>query len=298
MSKSELRPGTEAVLEKGWLGAHKWLLMRRTSQIGILLLFLVGPWFGWWIVKGNLAYSYTLGVLPLTDPYVLLQSLVAGQVPHNLAFIGVAIVIGFYLLFGGRSFCAWVCPVNLVTDLAGWLRTRLGIKGGPHVSRQVRYWILAATLVVGAVTGTIAWEMLNPVSMLHRGLIFGMGLAWAVILAIFLFDLFVMRQGWCGHFCPVGAFYSLIGKVSLTRVRLPNREACNDCMDCFAVCPEQQVIRPALKAINGTGPVILESNCTNCGRCIDVCSKDVFRFGLRTGGSDSNLGGVAGATPK
>ena len=298
MSKSELRPGTEAVLEKGWLGAHKWLLLRRSSQIGILLLFLVGPWFGWWIVKGNLAYSYTLGVLPLTDPYVLLQSLVAGQVPHKLAFIGVAIVIGFYLLFGGRSFCAWVCPVNLVTDLAGWLRARLGIKGGPHVSRQVRYWILAATFVVGAVTGTIAWEMLNPVSMFHRGLIFGMGLAWAVILAIFLFDLFVMRQGWCGHFCPVGAFYSLIGKVSLTRIRLPNREACNDCMDCFAVCPEQQVIRPALKAINGTGPVILESNCTNCGRCIDVCSKDVFRFGLRTGGSDSNLGGVAGATPK
>ena len=298
MSKSELRPGTEAVLEKGWLGAHKWLLLRRSSQIGILLLFLVGPWFGWWIVKGNLAYSYTLGVLPLTDPYVLLQSLVAGQVPQKLAFIGVAIVIGFYLLFGGRSFCAWVCPVNLVTDLAGWLRARLGIKGGPHVSRQVRYWILAATFVVGAVTGTIAWEMLNPVSMLHRGLIFGMGLAWAVILAIFLFDLFVMRQGWCGHFCPVGAFYSLIGKLSLTRIRLPNREACNDCMDCFAVCPEQQVIRPALKAINGTGPVILESNCTNCGRCIDVCSKDVFRFGLRTGGSDSNLGGVAGATPK
>ena len=161
-----------------------------------------------------------------------------------------------------------------------------------------RYGIRLNALAPGPIPTEYAWEMLNPVSMLHRGLIFGMGLAWAVILAIFLFDLFVMRQGWCGHFCPVGAFYSLIGKLSLTRIRLPNREACNDCMDCFAVCPEQQVIRPALKAINGTGPVILESNCTNCGRCIDVCSKDVFRFGLRTGGSDSNLGGVAGATPK
>ena len=298
MSKSELRPGAEAVLEKGWLVAHKWLLLRRTSQVGILLLFLVGPWFGWWIVKGNLAYSYTLGTLPLTDPYVLLQSLVAGQVPQKLALIGVAIVIVFYLVVGGRSFCSWVCPVNMVTDFAAWLRARLGIKGSAHVSRSVRYWILAATFVVGALTGTIAWEMLNPVSMLHRGLIFGMGLAWAVILAIFLFDLFVMRHGWCGHFCPVGAFYSLIGKLSLTRVRLPNREACNDCMDCFAVCPEQQVIRPALKAIGGTGPVILEANCTNCGRCIDVCSKDVFRFGLRAGNNDSTLGGVAGAASK
>jgi len=118
VSKSDLRPGAEAVLEKGWLAAHKWLLMRRASQLGILLLFLVGPWFGWWIVKGNLAYSYTLGVLPLTDPYVLLQSLVAGQVPKQLAFIGVAITIVFYVVVGGRSFCSWVCPVNMVTDLA------------------------------------------------------------------------------------------------------------------------------------------------------------------------------------
>lgn len=293
-----LRPGAEAIAEKGWLAAHKWLLLRRTSQIGILLLFLVGPWFGLWIVKGNLNYSYTLGVLPLADPYLLLQGLVAGQVPEKLALIGVAIVLAFYLLVGGRSYCSWVCPVNLVTDFANWLRMRLGLKGGAHLSRVTRYWILAVTLLVAMATGTLAWEMLNPVSMLHRGLIFGIGFAWAVILAVFLFDLFVMRHGWCGHLCPVGAFYSLIGKLSLTRIQLPAREACNDCMDCFAVCPEQQVIRPALKAINGTPPLIMEANCTNCGRCIDVCSKDVFRFGTRFKLSVSTLTGAAQAAPK
>lgn len=298
MSESQLRPGAEAVLEKGWLVAHKWLLLRRSSQLGILLLFLLGPWFGWWVVKGNLTYSYTLDTLPLTDPYVLLQSLAAGQTPEALAFIGAGIVLVFYFVVGGRSFCSWVCPVNVVTDLAGWLRSRLGIKGGTYLTRQARYWILGMTVLVAAITGTIAWEMLNPVSMLHRGLIFGMGMAWAVVMAIFLFDLFVMRQGWCGHFCPVGAFYSLIGKFSIVRVRLPKRADCNDCMDCFAVCPEQQVIRPALKAIQGTGPVILEANCTNCGRCIDVCSKDVFQFGIRAGKSDLPHSGVDMGTPK
>ena len=54
-------------------------------------------------------------------------------------------------------------------------------------------------------------------------------------------------------------------------------------MDCFAVCPEPQVIKPALKgAKQNLGPAILSPNCTNCGRCIDVCSKSVFRFGLRS----------------
>jgi ferredoxin-type protein NapH len=298
--KGSVRPGAEAIAEKGWLGAHKWLILRRSSQIGILLLFLVGPWFGLWIVKGNLNYSYTLGVLPLADPYLLLQSLVSGRIPEKLALIGVGIVVALYLLVGGRSYCAWVCPVNLVTDFANWLRTRLGLKGGAHLSRATRYWIQGMTFIAAAATGTIAWEMLNPVSMLHRGLIFGLGAAWMVILGVFLFDLFVMRQGWCGHLCPVGAFYSLIGKLSLTRIRLPAREACNDCMDCFAVCPEQQVIRPALKAINGAAPVIIDANCTNCGRCIDVCSKDVFQFGTRFSSTVSSLPvtGPAHAVPK
>jgi ferredoxin-type protein NapH len=278
-----LRPGAEAIAEKGWLAAHKWLILRRTSQFGILLLFLVGPWFGWWIVKGNLSYSYTLNFLPLTDPYILLQGLLAGQVPEKPALIGVVIVLLFYLLVGGRSYCSWVCPVNPITDAAHWLRVRLGLKGGAHIGRATRYWVLGMTLVAAVATGTLAWEMFNPVSMLHRGLFFGLGLAWAVLLGVFLFDLFVMRHGWCGHVCPVGAFYSLIGKLAATRVKLPAREACNDCMDCYAVCPEPQVIRPALKGVNGAPPLILAANCTNCGRCIDVCSKDVFAFGGRFG---------------
>lgn len=276
------KPGADAVAAKGWAMAHKWLLLRRLTQLTILVLFLIGPWFGVWIVKGNLNFSYTLGVLPLADPYIALQSLATGHIPERLAIIGVAIVAAFYFLVGGRAYCAWVCPVNPLTDLAAWLRARLGIKGGAHVSRQTRYWMLAMTLVLALATGTLAWELVNPVSMLHRGLIFGIGAAWAIVLAVFLLDLFVMNRGWCGHLCPMGAFYSLLGKVSTVRVAAVRREQCNDCMDCFAVCPEHQVIKPALKgAAQGLGPVILSPNCTNCGRCIDVCSKDVFQFGTR-----------------
>jgi ferredoxin-type protein NapH len=261
------------------------------SQLSILALFLLGPLAGIWIVKGNLTFSYTLNVLPLTDPYVLLQSLLTRHLPESKAFIGAAIVLAFYLLVGGRVFCSWVCPVNMVTDAAAWLRERIGIKGGAHVARATRYWILAMTLVVAAATGTIAWELVNPVSMLHRGLIFGLGAAWAVVLAVFLFDIFVMKQGFCGHLCPVGAFYSLLARVSPLRVAAGKRAACNDCMDCFAVCPEPQVIRPALKGVDGAGPVILAANCTNCGRCIDVCSKDVFAFGMHFGNRDKEISG-------
>ncbi len=289
------RVGADAIMSKGWIGAHKWLLLRRMSQLGILTLFLLGPWASIWAVKGNLAYSLSLNTLPLTDPYVLLQSLLAGHMPENLALIGAVIVISFYVLVGGRAYCAWVCPVNMVTDFASWLRRRFDIRGGARFSRMTRYWILVMTLALALTTGTIAWEMLNPVSMLHRGIIFGLGTAWAIIFALFLFDLFVSHDGWCGHLCPVGAFYSLIGKASLLRVNAAQRSACNDCLDCFIVCPEPQVIKPALKgASKGIGPVITSANCTNCGRCIDVCSKDVFEFGSRFTNKAENVTQVVG----
>jgi ferredoxin-type protein NapH len=276
------RIGAEAVAVKGGLRANKWLLLRRFLQFGILALFLAGPLAGIWIVKGNLNYSHTLDFLPLTDPYVALQAAMTGHFPEKLGWLGVAIVVAFYLLVGGRAYCSWVCPVNPVTDAAGWLRDRLGIKGSAHLSRNTRYWILGMTLAGSAATGVVLWELINPVSMLHRGLIFGLGAAWTVVVAVFLFDLFVMSRGWCGRLCPVGAFYSLLGRWSPVRVSAPQRSACNDCMDCFEVCPEPQVIRPALKGEEkGVGPVILAANCTNCGRCIDVCSKEVFSFGLR-----------------
>jgi len=288
----------DAIAAKGWWSAHRWLLLRRSVQLGVLALFLAGPWLGWWVVKGNLNYSLTLDTLPLADPLVMLQSLLTGHVPERNAIIGVAIVLAFYLLVGGRVYCAWVCPVNIVTDAASALRRRLDIRGGGDLPRQTRYWMLALILALAAGTGSIVWELVSPVSLLPRGLIFGMGGGWLLIAGIFLFDLFVMKRGWCGHLCPVGAFYGLLGRVGLVRVSATRREDCNDCMDCFAVCPEPHVIRPALKGEGkGVGPVILAPNCTNCGRCIDVCAKEVFTFGSRFNNPPTTVQVMSGESP-
>ncbi|HEC05942.1 MAG TPA: quinol dehydrogenase ferredoxin subunit NapH [Thiolapillus brandeum] len=281
--------GKEAIQTKGWIGAHKWLILRRISQLGILAAFVAGPWFGLWIVKGNLASSLTLDTLPLTDPHILLQAMISGVTPETTAIVGAIIVLVFYALVGGRVYCSWVCPVNMVTDAAAWLRRKLGIRGSSHASRSTRYWVLALTLILPLITGGIVWELVNPVSIMFRGIVFSMGLAWVLILAIFLFDLLVSRDGWCGHYCPVGAFYSLLSNRAVVRVAATNREACDDCMDCFNVCPEPQVIKPALKgAPKGIGPVIVANQCTNCGRCIDVCAVNVFQFGNRYSNQSSS----------
>jgi len=260
---------------------NKWLVLRRLSQITIIFLFLLGPWFGVWWLKGNLNSNLLFDVVPLTDPFIFVQVIASGFWPTANLVIGFLIVVAFYLLVGGRVFCSWVCPINIVTDFARWLRTKLGLKKSSNISRQTRYWLLAGILISTAVTGSLIWELVNPVSMTTRGLVFGMGTAIYFILAVFVFDLLVSKNGWCGHICPMGATYNLIGKLSLIKVNAAKRKDCDDCMDCYFVCPEPQILRPVLKGSAETSSLIQSSDCTNCARCIDVCDKKVFEFSNR-----------------
>ncbi|MBF0265063.1 MAG: quinol dehydrogenase ferredoxin subunit NapH [Gammaproteobacteria bacterium] len=274
--------GQRSLKAKGFIGSYKWLILRRLTQLLTMMLFLLGPVAGIWIIKGNLASSLILDTVPLAEPLYVLQAFAAGILPHSTALIGVLIIITFYGLLGGRVYCSWFCPVNVVTDSADWLREKLSLTGSISVSRNTRYWILAIVVILPAITGTMAYESLNPVPMLHRAIIFGSFSALSVILAIFVFDLFIQKKGWCGHLCPMGALYKLIGSFSLVGVKADKRSDCDDCMDCFIVCPEPQVIKPALKGEQkNIEPVIKDSSCTNCGRCIDICHKDVFHFGIR-----------------
>ncbi len=274
-----LDPGREAVLVKGRWRANRWLWLRRATQFGVIGLFLLGPWAGLWVLKGNLTASRTLDVLPLTDPFVLMQTIAARHAPALSAIVGALIVLAVYAVIGGRLFCSWVCPMNLVTDAAAALRRRLYLGGSRSPSRNTRHWLLGFVMLTAAVTGMAAWEFVNPVSALQRALVFGGVLGWWLAAAVFVFDLVVAHHGWCGHVCPQGAFYGLLGRASLLRVSAARRSQCNDCGDCLVICPETPVIAPALK---GTGsPIIRSSDCTQCGRCIDVCSRDVFRFTTR-----------------
>ncbi|RRD40314.1 4Fe-4S dicluster domain-containing protein, partial [Tessaracoccus sp. OH4464_COT-324] len=109
-----------------------------------------------------------------------------------------------------------------------------------------------------------------------RALIYGLGATTWLILAVFLFDLFIVEHGWCGHLCPIGASYGVIGAKSLLRIKVIDRKKCDNCMDCYNVCPEPQVLRAPLHGKNNESQLVLSKDCISCGRCIDVCAEKVF----------------------
>ncbi len=265
--------------EKGFWHKHKFLIPRRITQIGILALYIGGNLYGWKILQGNLSSSELFGVVPLADPFAVLQMLFAGALVAVDALVGALIILAFYSLIGGRAFCSWVCPMNMVTDLANWIRVKSGIHREEwqlRLPRNTRYIALILALVLSLLLALPAFEFVSPISMLHRGLVFGMGLGWTIVIAIFLFDLFLVKNGWCGHLCPLGAFYSVVSKPSLIRVNY-NRERCTECMNCVKICPESQV----LHMVGKHSSLVKSGECINCGRCVEVCNDDAIYFTLR-----------------
>jgi ferredoxin-type protein NapH len=261
----------------GSLASNRFLIARRITQVSIFGLFLISPVFGIWVIKGNLNSSVLLGTIPLTDPFILIQSVFAQHIPELTAITGAFFLAAFYFLLGGRVFCSWVCPLNIVTDTAFWLRRKLNLRSGWSPSSHIRFWLLGTILIISLITGSLAWENINPVTMTHRGIINGIGLAWIFIAIIFVFDLFIAPRGWCGHLCPTGAFYALLGHFSPLKITAANRSNCDDCGECYRICPEPRVLKPALK---GPSKIITANVCNNCGRCIDVCPPNVFRYSL------------------
>ncbi|HGF4929288.1 TPA: quinol dehydrogenase ferredoxin subunit NapH [Vibrio parahaemolyticus] len=265
--------GKEAVEKLGWWHAHRFLILRRLCQLAIIALFMAGPTLG--VLTGNLSSSMLLDTVPLSDPLIVLQALATGHIPEFNALLGVVIVVVFYAILAPRAFCAWVCPLNIVTDLAAWLRRKFNIKASYRWSPAIRYWLIPVLMLGSALSGAILWTWLDPVAALHRGLVFGMGAGWVLIALVFVLDLLLVEHGWCGHLCPLGATYGVIGRKSLLRVTAVRREDCTKCMDCFYVCPEAEVLRQPLKEGDRR---VMDQNCISCGRCLDVCPEHVFEF--------------------
>ncbi len=259
--------------------SYRYLVLRRLTQISILVLFVLASSRVVNVLSGDFSFALFLDKLPLADPYAVLQMFFAGAEIALDVLIGAVLVFLFYALLTGRVFCSWICPVNMVSDLAGFLRRKWKLgenNGSKRWPRSIRYWTLGLGLVLSLAFGVTAFEMISPIGIFHRGIIYGMELGWFVIVGLFFFDLLVLKNGFCGHICPLGGFYSATTRFSLLRIR-HIKDACTLCMLCKDVCPEKQV----LHLIGNKDGLVQAGECTNCGRCIEVCDDESLKFTTR-----------------
>ena len=263
----------------GKLHAWRFLIARRVVQASVLLLFFGTAHWGWKalgqpLLSGNLSAGKLAGAIALADPFAILQVLVTRHAVAGEALLGAAIVLAFYFFVGGRVFCAWVCPMNTVTDAARWVRLRLAVRDVFAIPPGVRYAMLGLSLVMSAIAGVAAFDWISPIAMMHREILYGAGLGLTSVLGVFLFDAFVLRHGWCGHLCPLGAFWSLVGRGAQVRVAFDDT-TCTRCGDCLKVCPEPRVLNFNEAARHG---FVKSGECTNCAACIAICPESSLRL--------------------
>ncbi len=174
----------------------------------------------------------------------------------------VGILGGIALAFAvGRTFCAHVCPVGAVQELAYAAPVRKHVVGHPRLLEAVRAGVFAVSVA-------LALSLVNL--MAYTGVYDFFSLTVSAGLAVFagLAALSaVVYRPVCRGLCPFGLLFSLPAHVS--RFRLRQTAACVDCGRCVKACPAGVAGRDASRR-----------ECYLCGRCVDACkSKEALEYG-------------------
>jgi ferredoxin-type protein NapH len=208
---------------------------------------------------------------------------------HINMIIGLSTIVVFYLLVGGRSYCAWVCPYGILSEIGEkWHDTlvRKKIIKSRKFDHRIRYVFWLIFLILSFTSGYLVFETFNVVGIMSRAIAYGWSLALIWVLLVLALEVFFSRRAWCTYVCPIGTTYGMIGKVSALRIEW--NDSCDSCMVCHDVCFENQFLEitkakyknqideKEIKTAYITG-----ADCTLCGRCVDVCHEDALKFDFR-----------------
>jgi NosR/NirI family nitrous oxide reductase transcriptional regulator len=259
--------GLDIALLAAGLGLGAWLILKRRSRNGVMLLSI-----------GALAYFgfYRKGCI---CPIGAIQNVTLSLVDSRY-MISLGVIAFFFLplaaaLLFGRVFCGGVCPLGTVQDLVllwprkvpqkldkvlAWLPfVYLGLAvllagwglhfkiGSWHVEVGRRFFICEWDPFIGI------FRISGPFHMLVIGA------------ALILIGMFFGRP-YCRWLCPYGGLLSILSRISWRNVRItPDKEL--DCGLCAEACPYGAIRN--LRADRGS--------CLACARCYQHCPRELVR---------------------
>lgn len=261
---------------------HRWRNRRWAVLIATNLLFVVSFGLDIQILEGALTASRFIG-FHFADLNSALQVMLAfKEVLVNL-LIGTTTVLILWWLLGGRTFCSWVCPYHLIAEFAEKLHSKLVEKKliKDHTfDRRLRTILYVIFIILAFVTGYTVFEVINPVGILSRALIYGANFALIWVVILLLFEIFYSRRAWCRYVCPIGITYGVIGSVSPLQIKY-NLQNCQHEGECLKVCLVPHVLECVKKGRSPSEEMFIGADCTRCGLCVDTCPTDSLTFHVK-----------------
>lgn len=199
-------------------------------------------------------------------------------------------IILLYMIIFGRTICGFLCPVGLFQELLYKIKTpKLKKSKFTKVLSYLKYVILIVFVIIlpliyalqamnvplpafckyicpaGTFEGAI-FLLANPNNTDFFGML-GNLFTWKFMLLIMfiVLSVFVFRF-FCRFFCPLGAIYGLFNKIAVLGVKV-DKTKCNHCQSCVTSCKMD---------ITTVG----DSECIQCGECIDVCKPKAISWKL------------------
>lgn len=274
------RDGKKRLTIRAW----RWISIILIN-LALFLSFFIDIQF----LEGTLSGSRLVG-FHLIDPFVGIQIFASTHEIHTNVIIGTLTLIIFYFLAGGKAYCSWVCPYGLLSEIGEYIHYRLVKKKiikERKFNPNIRFFFWIAFVLAAFLDGFLVFEVINPIGIISRFIVYGWSLAIVWVVVILLFEIFYSRRAWCKYICPVGTTYNLLGWVSMTKVKW-DMDKCDHCGACLKACFEDHVLEITKakydkdrKEKGKKTEIIVNGDCTLCGRCFDVCHTDAYNYEFR-----------------
>lgn len=257
----------------------------RISRIAAAAFVLFLAAYSFFAVESGGPLSRAVPAAQLFPAIASIAALSAGSAVLSGAAVAAALLLASAVF--GRWYCAALCPLGTLQDLASLVGRRKRRFRSPFPALRVLALVCVAGLVSAGAAGIASW--FDPWSLFGRFVAYGIqpiarralradspglpplvvvsaGLSMAAVLAASAFS----GRWFCGNLCPVGTALGTLNRFAPFRLRLDAAScvACGRCTrECRAAC------------LDGAARSLDSSRCVYCLSCLTVCPTGAMRYG-------------------